>query len=555
MIERPITYINKFEKMMKLILINVIIFLFIVSPNSFSQDFKQVAKIVSSDRNVDDDFGNSVSIFGDYAVVGAMYEDDDENGDEKYLTAGSAYVFKKDDDNNWTQLQKIVASDRESLDRFGDAVAISDNFLVVGASFQCWDDEGVDSISNAGAVYVFEKESDGTWGQMQKIVANDRSASSYFGFSVAISNSFIIVGAYTNSTDENDENSKLFAGAAYIFAYQSETSSWIQLQKIVSSDRNKRDYFGYAVAISDSFAIVSANAEDEDENGDNMLSSAGSAYIFKYDKSDTQWSQTQKIVASDRAAGDCFGQSLSLDGENAIIGAYKEGEDVSGDNTLQYAGSAYIFKYNESDDTWSQIQKLVASDRSEGDNFGCSVGLSGELAVVGANNEDDSENTVTSAGAGYCFKQKSDGTWEQINKIVANSRYESDEFGCSVAINDSTIIAAAAYNDFDESEDNEILNSGSAYIYEYSDNSSTDVKVVGGANEFLVYPNPASDILYVNQSNISNSTICAYFYDVTGQLKKTYQLKNGNNAVPVTGLFRGLYFVKVGSKVFKINLK
>lgn len=536
----------------------VINFLFIALPNAFSQEFKQLTKIVSSDRNVDDNFGNAVAIYGDYAIVGAMYEDDDENSDNKLLTSGSAYVFKKDDSNNWEQYQKIVAEDRQELDRFGNAVAISDKYLVVGAYFQSWNASGMDSISNAGAVYVYEKQNDGDWSQMQKLVANDRSGSSNFGFSVAISDSLIIVGAYTNSTDENDDNSELFAGAAYIFKYQSESSGWIQMQKLVSSDRDKRDYFGYSVAISDSFAFVSANAEDEDENGDNTLSSAGSAYIFKYNKSDNTWSQTQKIVASDRASGDGFGRSVAMNGSYAIVGAYKEGEDASGSNTLQDAGSAYIFSYDESGDTWSQTQKVVASDRGSGDNFGSAVSLSGKFAIVGAYNEDEdvsSENSLSNAGSAYCFECSSDGNWQEINKIVPDDRCAGDAFGYSVAINDSNVIAGAIYNDYDASDDDELLNAGSAYFFANYELITTDISNSKRVDDFSVYPNPASDKIFIKQNTEFPESIYAYFYDVTGQLRKSSLIEYGTNVIELNGLLKGIYILKIKNNMYKILIK
>jgi len=114
------------------------------------------------------------------------------------------------------------------------------------------------------------------------------------------------------------------------------------------------------------YAIVGAYAEDEDTNGANTLSNAGSAYIFKKDQGGTDnWGQVKKIVSSDRGASDFFGISVSIDGEYAIVGASTEDHDANGANTISNAGSAYIFKKDQGGtDNWGQVKKIVSSDRA-----------------------------------------------------------------------------------------------------------------------------------------------------------------------------------------------
>src|SRR5690606_23197417 len=153
-------------------------------------------------------------------------------------------------------------------------------------------------------------------------------------------------------------------------------------------------------------------------NGSNTLSSAGSAYI--YYKNTTGWTLQQKLVASDRGAGDYFGTVVAISGDYIVIGAYNEDEDASGSNTLSDAGSAYVFVRNGS--TWSQQQKLVTSDRNSGDYFGSSVAISGDYIVVGARLEDEDasgSNTLSNAGSAYVFI-RSGSTWSQQQKLVAS---------------------------------------------------------------------------------------------------------------------------------------
>ena len=147
----------------------------------------------------------------------------------------------------------------------------------MGARDQDYDENNLNSVSNAGAAYIF-KLSGGTWTQMAKLVAGDRRADDWFGTSVAISGDTAIVGAYFQDYDENNENNLRDASAAYIFKLSGGT--WTQVAKLVAGDRRADDYFGYSVAISGDTAIVGAFLQDYDENNLNAVTDAGAAYIY-----------------------------------------------------------------------------------------------------------------------------------------------------------------------------------------------------------------------------------------------------------------------------------
>ena len=195
------------------------------------------------------------------------------------------------------------------------------------------------------------------WDQIIKAAASDRGQTSisdrasgdYFGYSVAISGDYAIVGAYQE--DENASGSATLsnAGSAYIFVRSG--SSWSLQQKIVASDRASGDYFGSSVAISGNYAIVGAYLDDTTYSG-GTFTDAGSAYIFV--RSGSTWTQQQKISAGS-ASGDYFGYSVAISGDYAIVGAYQEAENALGGATLNQAGSAYIFVRSGS--SWSLQQK------------------------------------------------------------------------------------------------------------------------------------------------------------------------------------------------------
>jgi len=387
------------------------------------------SKIYASNAGAGDFFGQSVSINSDgtYAIIGANREDSGA------FDAGSAYIFTRSG-STWTEQQQITASDAESTDLFGDAVAISGDgsYVIVGAPFE-------DTVgSAAGSAYIFTR-SGSTWTQQQKIQSSDIQADDRFGDSVSISSdgSYAIIGA-------RQENSK--RGAAYIFTRSGST--WTQQAKLTASDAQANDEFSWSVSMSSdgSYAIVGALREDTGGTD------AGAAYIFT--RSGSTWTQQQKILSSDIETGDRFGISVSInsDGTYAIVGAYFEA--TGGSNT----GSAYIF--TRSGSTWTQQQKIQASDAAAGDRFGQTVSINGDATYLIASAQYEvSEGTDT--GAAYIFS-RSGSTWTQERKIrasdaTANVRFSSD---VSMSADGNYAIVGAIF------EDTQATNAGAAYIYE-----------------------------------------------------------------------------------------
>ncbi|MEN6306319.1 MAG: FG-GAP repeat protein [Anaerohalosphaeraceae bacterium] len=299
----------------------------------------------------------------------------------------------------WPQMQKFLASDGAANDNFGFSVAISGNYAIVGARMD--DDMGTDS----GSAYIFYW--DGTsWTQQAKLTASDGAAFDYFGKSVSISGASAIVGAYAN--DDNGD----ISGSAYIFTRIGTT--WAQQTKLLASDGATHDWFGESVAIDGDYAIVGAIGEST--HG----AVSGAAYIFV--RGFTGWKQQAKLLASDGAAGDNFGNSVSISGDYAIVGAYRD------DDLGNYSGSAYVFKRN--DTTWAQMQKFLAPDGAYDDWFGNSVSISGDYAIVGAPNDDD---LGESSGSAYLFK-RSGKTWSLQQKLTPSDGDAGAGFGVSVAL-------------------------------------------------------------------------------------------------------------------------
>jgi drug/metabolite transporter superfamily protein YnfA len=448
----------------------------------------------------------------------------------------AAYSFNNAQAQNWNQIIKACSSDRATNDEFGYSVSISGDYAIVGAHYEDHDASGRAYASYAGSAYIF-KNNAGTWQQLQKIVASDREEGDRFGTSVSISGDYAIIGAYSKDQVSSGGATVPFAGAAYIF--KNNTGTWQQQQKITASDSEAVDQFGTSVSISGDYAIVGAVFEDHDASGGAYASFAGSAYIFKNNAG--TWQQLQKIVASDREEGDQFGTSVSISGDYAILGANFEDQDPSGGAYTVNAGSAYIFKNNAG--TWQQLQKIVASDREENDNFGCSVSISGDYAVVGALEEchDASGGAYAAyAGSAYIFKNNA-GTWQQLQKIVASDREEYDSFGFSVTISSDYAIVGALEEDHDASAGTYAKDAGSVYFFK--NNASSSI-LSAFANGISIYPNPTNGKLTIESGQLTLKNI-----EITGITGKTMinhqsSLKDSNLEIDLSGLERGIYLVR-----------
>lgn len=324
-------------------------------------DWGQQQKLVASDGAAGDQFGRTVAISGDFALIGAAQNDG--NGSD----AGAAYIFHYDG-NTWVEQQKLVASDGAASDYFGAAVAIFGNYALIAATGD--DDKG----DAAGAAYLFHFDGS-TWSEQQKIVASDGVANHKFGFSLQLGANHAIVGATGDSAKGSS------AGAAYLFQFTG--SAWQEMQKLTASDGAQLDYFGWSVAIFGNTALIGARGDDD------AGSYSGSAYIFRYNG--TEWLELQKLTASDAGSSDYFGTAVSLSGRYAVIGA-------SGDGSSTVSkGSAYIFSLEG--ESWVQREKKKASDGVGGD-FGSAVANDGNSVIIGAVYND--ENGLY-AGAAYLY--------------------------------------------------------------------------------------------------------------------------------------------------------
>jgi len=327
----------------------------------------QQAELTAKEGAASDTLGGNVALFQETAVLGASRHD--KNGED----SGAAYIFKRSG-SIWSQQSTLLASDGAKGDAFGQAIAMSDDTIVIGAPRD--DDKGKDS----GSVYVFTRKGT-TWSQQAKLIAPDGAAGDVFGISVALGDDTILIGA-----DLHDEKATN-AGAVYVFTRSG--TSWSQQAKLMAADAAETDLFGVRVALSGDTALISARRDDDEIMGVD----AGSAYVFV--RTGTTWHQQAKLTAPDGAADDRFGRSVAISGDTALISAMHQ--DDKGANS----GSAYIFSRTAG--VWSHRTNLTADDGAVGDLFGWSVALSNNTALIGATGNDDKGNE---SGAAYAIELK-----------------------------------------------------------------------------------------------------------------------------------------------------
>ncbi|MEE8153836.1 MAG: hypothetical protein V3T53_02625 [Phycisphaerales bacterium] len=388
----------------------------------------EIDKLSAAEGLAFDEFGTAVAISGDVLVVGAPEHDENGSG------SGAVYVYRFDVNGlgTWAQEVKLLPSDVQTGDRFGRSVAVDGNVIVIGAYRD--DDNG----NNAGATYVFRYEGS-MWREEAKLLASDGAPGDYFGYSVAIHGSVAVAGAY------RDSDNGAVSGSAYVFRFDDDSGGWLQEAKLLASDGTAYDVFGRAVAVSADRILIGAPEYP------NVGPAAGSAYVFRCDEDCRLWVEEAKLVPADISPFDEFGLAVGIRDGLAIIGA--PGHSDYGFRS----GAAFVFRRVGDDQVWVQEAELLASDGGGYQWFGRSVGIDGEVAIVGARNNLDPENDT---GAAYFFNLDSNtNEWIEHAKILPSDGADGDRFGFAVGISEDNAVVGAFKHDDPET------NIGAAYVY------------------------------------------------------------------------------------------
>lgn len=363
-------------------------------------------KVTSTVIGTGEEFGTSVAFSGTTALVGAAFLDTYGN------RSGAVYAFTKSD-GAWQQTAKLTAGEN-----FGISIALDGTTALIGAP-QCYVDVGFERCNDTpGAAYVFTESGD-SWSQVAKLTPADGTGGENFGSSVALSGTTAFVGASHATVNGNTEQ-----GAIYVFTNSS--GNWLQTQKLTASNGGTGDNFGNSVALAGPTALIGAVYANTVSPPQRNFQ--GAVYVF--DESGGTWSQTQELTTGKLGDGFMFGNSISLSGTTALIGA--PFENVLG----SYNGAVYAF--DESAGNWTQTQIIPSTD---GEYFGYSVALSGSTALVGAPYTYVPSPANQQSGTAYLYTRTGNG-WSQVQRFVAKDR-EAANYGSAVALSGTTGLIGA----------------------------------------------------------------------------------------------------------------
>ncbi len=328
--------------------------------------------------------GSSVAVAGSTAIVGAPSYHQNNNADPGRITIASW------DSVTGSWATEFTKTGQFGNDLFGRSVALDTGIAVVGAPGAM-----VGSDALAGKAYLYTKNNN-VWGPAATAIwsaGTNAGANTIFGSSVAVDSNTVVIGSPGEDSG---------SGAAYVFTKTNNVWSAVRL---TASDRANADSFGRWVAVDGDFVVVGSWRDDD------VGTDSGSVYVFT--KPSGGWGTwvtlstsskaalTAKLTASDAAADDHFGWSVSVDGDNVVVGAY--GNDDDGTDS----GSVYLF--TKPSGGWvdaTETVKLTAPDGAADDNFGDSVAAGGGRAIVGAPGDE------SDTGAAYVF---SIPTWSNIS--------------------------------------------------------------------------------------------------------------------------------------------
>jgi len=387
-----------------------------------------------------DKFGRAVALDGDVALVAASEAPIGANE-----TQGKVLAYERAADGSWNLVQTLIASDGGAYNEFGWSVALDGDIAVIGAI-----NANIDGNNSQGAAYVFTRGSDGQWSETQKLVAADGRPVDWFGNAVVIAGDTIVVGAYgAHYADQ------AMRGSLYV--YTAAGGVWTQAQQLVADDGDSGDAFGQAIALSGNTLIASAPGATI---GVNYAQGA----VYRYTRTAGSWTQAQKIVVTEGVESDQLGTSLALDGDTALIGTM-----------WRTGGQGVVYVFDDTGSNWTQTQRLAAVDgaaRANGadaggtdgiglpssDNFGISVALQGDTALVGASNVTIDGND--GQGAAYLFV-KTDGMFAGTHTFTKYEGVSAPYYGSAVALTDDDVLAGV----YGYSPDWDHYEQGAAYFY------------------------------------------------------------------------------------------
>ncbi|MEI6411653.1 MAG: HYR domain-containing protein [Bacteroidota bacterium] len=451
-----------------------------------------LAKRFAADGVAGEEYGTSVDVQGDYAIVGSNQK---TSGGQNI---GSAYILFRDKNgtNKWGQEVELVAPGLLPGDNFGASVAIYGDYAAVGAPL---DDE---QLGNEGTVYLFHRNGI-QWNFVKKIFAADPKSGDNFGSSLALEGDHLLVGSSLN--DASGDNS----GAAYMFyRNQGGADQWGQVAKLKATTGAADDNFGVSVDLDGDRAIVGANGVD------GLYQNAGAAYIFGRNQfGPDAWGQIARIRANQAGENDNFGGSVGISGPWAIVGADRN--DLKGTD----AGAVFVFSQNKNGiaNSWGQSQIIFDVDGQAGNRFGSDVGVEAPYAVVASKGD-----SPFGQGSGGGFVYLLEGsTWVPADQLTDGGGHAGDALGSVASISGQTVILGAPlYNNGQNSDQGAVVIFGGLCNDAFSPEIESRDQLTSNLGEASVncFPIPFSDVLNIEVKGMRASEAQLTIVNTMGQI-------------------------------------
>jgi len=439
----------------------------------------QFAEITPDDLGFDDFYGFNIHLEADDLLINARFSD------AVFEDSGALYHYVQDGPD-WKLNQKLMPQlpDDANSNAFGGFIALSDNWLATSII----DNEMIESI-------IFFERQGSEWIRHSKVTNDIPDVG--FGWGLELDNNTAVIGCVGGFND-----SGIRTGIAYVYEYDTALDEWVEAQVLSPLELGEDDFFGSDIYIKDDLIAVSARKDSE-----NSFQS-GAVYVFE--KEQSGWRQTDKLIPADASAQDFIGYRVNGDGDRLIVSGY------GADNEK---GSAYIFR---NENGWAQEAKLDSDDLQAGDWFGSGIALEGDRAIVGARNH-NGEN-----GAVYVFDNMG-GSWVQTHKFEAPEDIEAGRFGTGLAYQNNKLVVGAPWA-------NDLV--GAAYVVDFNDLTLATQEVSPETVTF--YPNPTKSEfqLQTTRTNISEVEI----YAADGKLVMTYD--HDASVMDVSHLISGSYTIK-----------
>jgi hypothetical protein len=361
--------------------------LFILVGIHFASAQGLAGQLMANDWINGDRFGGAVAIDQDRMVVGCIHDSDNPP------YGGCIYIFELQGNGTWLQIQKFTNDNTG----FGSAVAIFGDWIIVG------DDDDSVLADSAGAAYIYKRQPNGVWTEVQKIYASNPSQIAGFGTTISLYDDRVLIGAPWGKNSQG-----VMAGAVYVFERQT-TGQWTEVQKLIKSGGVQFDSFGSAISLKGNRAVISATSDI----------TTSSVFIFERDTAGT-WSQVQELTSGTGPLNISFGRSISLFDNRVAIGSLY---------------SVFIFE-RQSSGSWLVVQTLQNPDTNGNDLFGSSVALGNDTIFVG-----DFNSVDLIARNVYVFERFQDGVWRYTQKLKYGSN--DSNFGRMLAIAGQDIVVGA----------------------------------------------------------------------------------------------------------------